>query len=89
MFVSVYVARDVNNAVKLQGTASCCCDAIMEKPCYRGFWFLIKKKTTKAITMKLSIISFGPYPRIVTKFQTDRLRTFRENPGEKKIKETA
>ena len=58
----------------------------MEKPNYVGFWFLIKKKkTTKAIAMKLSIISFGSNPRIVAKFQTDRLRTFGEN-GEQKNK---
>ena len=36
--------------------------------------------------MKLSIISFGRNPRIVAKFQTDRLRTFGENRGEKKEK---
>ena len=34
--------------------------------------------------MKLSIISFRPNPRIVAKFQTDRLRTFWENRAEKK-----
>ena len=37
--------------------------------------------------VKLSIISFGPNPRIVAKFQTDRFRTFGENPR-KKNKET-
>ena len=36
--------------------------------------------------MKLSIISFGPNPRIVAKFQTDRFRTFRENPREKNVR---
>ena len=36
--------------------------------------------------MKVFIISFGPNPRIVAKFQTDRFRTFGENHGEKKIK---
>ena len=56
---------------------------------YGGFLFLIKKKTTKAIAMKLSIISFGPNPRIVAKFQTHRFRTFGENRGEKKIKKPA
>ena len=50
---------------------------------YGGFWFIIKKKTTKAIAMKLSIISFGPNSRIVAKFQTDPFRTFRENRAEK------
>ena len=59
----------------------------MEKPYYVSFWFLIKK-TIKAIAMKLSIISFGPNSRIVAKFQTDRLRTFGENPRDKKNKET-
>ena len=40
--------------------------------------------------MKVFIISFGPNPRIVAKFQTDRFRTFGENRGEKKInKETS
>ena len=34
--------------------------------------------------MKVFIISFGPNPRIVAKFQTDRFRTFGENRGEKK-----
>ena len=34
--------------------------------------------------MKLFIISFGTNPRIVAKFQTDRLWTFGENRGEKK-----
>ena len=36
--------------------------------------------------MKLSINSFGLNPRIIAKFQADRFQTFRENPGEKKIK---
>ena len=36
--------------------------------------------------MKVFIISFGPNPRIVAKFQTHRFRTFGENRGEKKIK---
>jgi hypothetical protein len=36
--------------------------------------------------MKVFIISFGPNPRIVAKFQTHRFRTFGENPGEKKKK---
>ena len=36
--------------------------------------------------MKVFIISFGPNPRIVAKFQTDRSRTFGENRGEKKNK---
>ena len=36
--------------------------------------------------MKLFIISFGPNPRIVAKFQTDRSRTFGENRAGKKIK---
>ena len=36
--------------------------------------------------MKVFIISFGPNPRIVAKFQTHRFRTFEENRGEKKIK---
>ena len=36
--------------------------------------------------MKVFIISFGPNPRVVAKFQTDRFRTFGENRGEKKIK---
>ena len=34
--------------------------------------------------MKVFIISFGPNPRIVAKFQTHRFRTFGENRGEKK-----
>ena len=34
------------------------------------------------------IISFGPNPRIVAKFQTHRFRTFGENRGEKINKET-
>ena len=38
--------------------------------------------------MKLSIISFGPNPRIVAKFQTDRLRTLLENPIKKVKKPT-
>ena len=38
--------------------------------------------------MKVYIISFGPNPRIVAKFQTDRFRTFGENLSEKKNKET-
>ena len=33
--------------------------------------------------MKVFIISFGPNPRVVAKFQTDRFRTFGENRGEK------
>ena len=33
--------------------------------------------------MKVFIISFGPNPRIVAKFQTDRLRTIGENLSEK------
>ena len=33
--------------------------------------------------MKVFIISFGPNPRIVAKFQTHRFRTFGENRGEK------
>ena len=46
----------------------------------RRFSIFNKKKTTKAIAMmKLFIISFGPNPRIVAKFQTDRFRTFGEN----------
>ena len=36
--------------------------------------------------MKVSIVSFGPNPRVVAKFQTDRFRTFGENRGEKKNK---
>ena len=36
--------------------------------------------------MKLFPISFGPNPRIVAKFQTDRFRTFGENLSEKKNK---
>ena len=40
--------------------------------------------------MKGFIVSFGPNPRIVAKFQTHRFRTFGENRGEKKInKETS
>ena len=40
--------------------------------------------------MKVFIISFGPNPRIVAKFQTHRFRTFGENRGETKInKETS
>ena len=35
--------------------------------------------------MKVFIITFGPNPRVVAKFQTDRFRTFRENRREKKI----
>ena len=34
--------------------------------------------------MKVFIISLGPNPRIVAKFQTGRFRTFGENRGEKK-----
>ena len=37
--------------------------------------------------MKLFIISFGTNSRIVAKFQTDRLWTFRENREEEKNKE--
>ena len=36
--------------------------------------------------MKVFIISFGTNSRIVAKFQTDRLWTFGENRGGKKIK---
>ena len=34
--------------------------------------------------MKVFIVSFGPNPRVVAKFQTDRFRSFGENRGEKK-----
>jgi hypothetical protein len=40
----------------------------------------------KNIKQGIVIISFGPNPRTVAKFQTDRFRTFEENPREKKIK---
>jgi len=33
--------------------------------------------------MKVFVISFGPNPRIVAKFQTGRFRTVGENRGEK------
>jgi len=38
--------------------------------------------------MKLSIISFGPNPLILAKFQTERLRTFGENGEQTKNKNT-
>ena len=43
---------------------------------YHGGFFIFNLKTTKAITIKLSIISFGTNPRIAAKFQTDRFRNF-------------
>ena len=36
--------------------------------------------------MKVFIVSFGPNPRIVAKFQTHRFRTFGKNRGEQKNK---
>ena len=36
--------------------------------------------------MKVFIISFGPNPRIVATFQTDRFRTFGEHRGDKRKK---
>ena len=43
------------------------------------------EKTTKAITMKVFIISFETNPHILAKFQTDRFRTLDENRAGKKI----
>jgi len=40
-------------------------------------------RTTNAITMKLSLFSFGTNSNIVTKFQTDRFGTFDKNRAEK------
>ena len=42
-------------------------------------FLIFNYKTTKAIAMKVFIISFGPNPRILAKLQTDRFRTFGEN----------
>jgi len=36
--------------------------------------FYFKLKTTKAITMEVSVISFGTNPHIVDKLRTDQLR---------------
>jgi len=36
--------------------------------------------------MKLSIVSFGPNPRIAVKLQTHRFRTFGENRAQRKMK---
>jgi len=54
-----------------------------EIPITAAFLF-IYLRTTKAITIKLSIISFGTNPRIAAKFQTDRFRHFGGNRAEKK-----
>ena len=37
------------------------------------------------MTMKVFIVSFGTNPRIVAKFQTDRLTTYNDNRAGKKI----
>ena len=57
----------------------------MGNPICDGFWFFYYK-TTKAIAIKLSIISFGTNSRIAAKFQIHRFRTFGENRGEKEKK---